>query len=154
MARLVPPFLEALGLTDVTLAGDDTGGALCQFAIDTDPGRIGRLVLTTGGDFDQFPPRGIHPADLLDVSTRLGRFSRPVLLLWDTGDRVFKPPLARRRAAAFPDARPVEVGGGHTFLRSTSRTASPARSAPSWSPPGAQRPIGAPPARRSSRQAG
>jgi pimeloyl-ACP methyl ester carboxylesterase len=60
--------------------------------------------------------RGIHPADLLDVSTRLGRFTRPVLLLWGTGDRFFPLPLARRLAAAFPGARLVEVDGGHTFL--------------------------------------
>jgi pimeloyl-ACP methyl ester carboxylesterase len=59
--------------------------------------------------------RGIRPADLVDVSTRLGRFTRPVLL-WGTGDRFFTLPLARRLAAAFPDARLVEVEGGHTFL--------------------------------------
>ncbi len=59
---------------------------------------------------------GIHPADLLDVSTRLGHFTRPVLLAWGTGDRFFKMALARRLAAAFPDARLVEVEGGRTFL--------------------------------------
>ena len=36
VARLVLSFLEALDLTGVTLAGNDTGGALCQFVIDTD----------------------------------------------------------------------------------------------------------------------
>jgi hypothetical protein len=169
----------------LTLAGNDTGGALCQFIIDTDSSRIGRLVLTNCDAFDQFPPppvslmvkliasparlwlatrplrweavrhsragygpfvrrpldaaltqrwvtrlltdagvrrdtarfmRGIRPADLLDVSTRLGRFTRPVLLHWGTGDRFFTMTLARRLAAAFPDARLVKVEGGHTFL--------------------------------------
>jgi pimeloyl-ACP methyl ester carboxylesterase len=185
VAGLVLSFLESLGLTDVTLVGNDTGGALCQFVIDTDSARIGRLVLTNCDAFDQFPPppggvmlklvsgparlwlatrplrweavrhsragygpfvtrpldpaltrrwatplltdaavrqdtarflRGIDPADLLDVSTRLGGFTRPVLLVWGTGDRFFTLPLARRLAAAFPDARLVEVEGGHTFL--------------------------------------
>ena len=60
--------------------------------------------------------RGVRPAALLDVSARLGRFTRPVLLLWGTGDRFFTLPLGRRLAAAFPDARLVEVEGGHTFL--------------------------------------
>ena len=60
--------------------------------------------------------RAVRPAGLLDVSARLGRFTRPVLLLWGTGDRFFTLPLARRLAAAFPDARLVEVEGGHTFL--------------------------------------
>lgn len=185
VARLLLSFLEALGLTDVTLVGNDTGGALCQFVIDTDSARIGRLVLTNGDAFDRFPPppggafmklgsspsrlrlmrfplrwtavrhsslgygpfvsrpldagltrrwvsplltdagirrdtarfmRGIRPADLLETSTRLGSFTRPVLLLWGTGDRFFPMPFARRLAAAFPDSRLVEVEGGRTFL--------------------------------------
>lgn len=56
VARMVLEFLEALDLTEVTLVGNDTGGALCQFAIDLDPARIGRLVLTNCDAFDVFPP--------------------------------------------------------------------------------------------------
>ncbi len=61
VARLLLSFLESLGLTDVTLAGNDTGGALCQFLIDTDSSRIGRLVLTNCDAFDQFPPPLVWP---------------------------------------------------------------------------------------------
>ena len=50
------------------------------------------------------------------MSTRLDRFTKPVLLVWGAADRFFKPDLARRLAAAFPDARLVEVDGGRTFL--------------------------------------
>jgi pimeloyl-ACP methyl ester carboxylesterase len=185
IARLVLDFLAALELTDVTLVGNDTGGALCQFVIDQDDSRIGRLVLTNCDAFDKFPPppfgllvkagrrpgrlralmstvrptwarhsvlgfgplvakpldaaltrrwitpvltdagvrrdtaafmRGIRPADLLDVSTRLAGFTKPVLLLWGAADRFFKVDLAQRLAAVFPDARLVEVDGGRTFL--------------------------------------
>jgi pimeloyl-ACP methyl ester carboxylesterase len=185
VARLLLSFLETLGLTDVTLVGNDTGAALCQFLIDTDPSRIGRLVLTNGDAFEKFPPtqiglmvklarrpsriklmvapmrwtaarhsylgygplarhpvdaaltarwitplrtdaairrdtarfmRGIRRADTLDVSTRLGAFTRPVLLVWGNRDRLFPMPFARKLAAAFPDARLVEVDGGRTFL--------------------------------------
>lgn len=56
VARRIINFLEALGLSDVTLVGNDTGGALAQFVIDTDASRIGRLVLTNCDAFDQFPP--------------------------------------------------------------------------------------------------
>jgi pimeloyl-ACP methyl ester carboxylesterase len=56
VARLILDFLAALELTDVTLVGNDTGGALCQFVIDTDATRIGRLVLTNCDAFEQFPP--------------------------------------------------------------------------------------------------
>lgn len=57
IAAIVNGFLDALGLTDVTLVGNDTGGAICQFLIDTDASRVGRLVLTNCDAFDVFPPR-------------------------------------------------------------------------------------------------
>jgi pimeloyl-ACP methyl ester carboxylesterase len=56
VARQILTFLEALDLRDVTLVGSDTGGALCQFAVDTDPERIGGLVLVNCDAFDVFPP--------------------------------------------------------------------------------------------------
>lgn len=56
LATLINDFLQALELEDVTLVGSDTGGALCQFTIDSDPSRIGRLVLTNCDAFDLFPP--------------------------------------------------------------------------------------------------
>ncbi|MGI5271389.1 alpha/beta fold hydrolase [Nonomuraea sp. CA-218870] len=56
VARQIAAFLEALDLRDVTLVGNDTGGALCQFLLDIDASRIGRLVLTNCDAFDTFPP--------------------------------------------------------------------------------------------------
>jgi pimeloyl-ACP methyl ester carboxylesterase len=56
VARLILSFLEALDLQDVTLVGNDTGGALCQFVLDTDASRIGRVVLTNCDAFESFPP--------------------------------------------------------------------------------------------------
>jgi pimeloyl-ACP methyl ester carboxylesterase len=57
IARIIIEFLAALDLTDVTLVGNDTGGAICQYLIDTDHSRIGRLVLTNCDAFDLFPPK-------------------------------------------------------------------------------------------------
>jgi pimeloyl-ACP methyl ester carboxylesterase len=184
VATLILSFLETLGLTDVTLVANDTGSALCQFLIDTDASRIGRLILTNGDALDKFPPpqialmvkvasnpsrlrmmmlpmnrtavrhsflgygplarrldaaqtarwvaplrsdagvrrdsarfmRGMRRSDLLDVSTRLSTFTRPVLLVWGASDRLFPLAFARKLAAVFPDARLVEVEGGRTFL--------------------------------------
>jgi pimeloyl-ACP methyl ester carboxylesterase len=183
VARLILDFLAKLDLHDVVLVGNDTGGALCQFALDIDPTRIGRLVLTNCDAFDKFPPapfgllfkfgrsatrlnaliqpmrsafiraaalaplsrtkldsamtktwldaalnqpevrrdaanfmKAIDPADLLDVSTRFGRFDKPVLILWGTGDRFFKPALGHRLRDAFPNAQFVEIPGGRTFV--------------------------------------
>ena len=56
VARQVIRLMEALDLRDVTLVGGDTGGALCQYLLDTDASRIGRLVLTNSDAFEQFPP--------------------------------------------------------------------------------------------------
>jgi pimeloyl-ACP methyl ester carboxylesterase len=70
VARLISEFLEALGLEEVTLVGNDTGGALCQFALDEDPSRIGRLVLTNCDGFDVFPPTTFKPLFALLRSER------------------------------------------------------------------------------------
>jgi len=67
VARQIAAFLEALDLRDVTLVGNDTGGALCQFLLDTDPARVGRIALTNCDAFDQFPP---SPFDVLFKSFR------------------------------------------------------------------------------------
>jgi pimeloyl-ACP methyl ester carboxylesterase len=185
VARLILDFIAALDLHDVTLVGNDTGGALCQFVIDTDTSRIGRLVLTNCDAFDKFPPppfgglvaigrrpgrlrfamrtmrpkalrhsmlgygglvakpldpeltarwarpcvadhavargtsrflKAMDKRELLDVSTRLGRFGKPVLLVWGAADPFFKMTLAERLRDAFADARLVTVEGARAFV--------------------------------------
>jgi len=56
VAKLISDFIEKLGLTDVTLVGNDSGGALCQMVATRHPERIGRLALTTCDAFECFPP--------------------------------------------------------------------------------------------------
>ena len=56
IARQVIAFIQALELDDVTLVGNDTGGAICQFLLDIDASRIGRVVLTNCDAFTNFPP--------------------------------------------------------------------------------------------------
>lgn len=56
IAKLVAEFLGRLGLDDVTLVGNDTGGAVVQLlAADGAPG-VGRVVLASCDAFDNFPP--------------------------------------------------------------------------------------------------
>ena len=59
---------------------------------------------------------GIDKADLLDVSTRLAAFARPVRLVWGDADRFFKVDFAHRLAETFPSAELTTVAGGLTFL--------------------------------------
>ena len=56
IARLVPQFLDRLGLQDVTLAGNDTGGALVQLLMAGGDARVTRAVLVSCDAFDNFPP--------------------------------------------------------------------------------------------------
>lgn len=55
-AKIVADFLAALDLKDVTLVGNDSGGAVSQIVVTEHPKRIGRLVLATCDAFEIFPP--------------------------------------------------------------------------------------------------
>lgn len=56
IARLAAEFLDQLDLRDVTLAGNDTGGALVQLLMAGGSDRVGRAVLVSCDAFDNFPP--------------------------------------------------------------------------------------------------
>ncbi|HEU5059303.1 MAG TPA: alpha/beta hydrolase [Kofleriaceae bacterium] len=56
VAQIIADFIRALDLDDVTLVGNDSGGALCQMAAADHPGRIARLVLTPCDALEVFPP--------------------------------------------------------------------------------------------------
>ena len=62
VAHLVADLIEHLDLRDVTLVGNDSGGAMSQMLLAERPERIGRLVLTNCDTADNFPP---FPFDLL-----------------------------------------------------------------------------------------
>jgi pimeloyl-ACP methyl ester carboxylesterase len=61
IAALISSFLEALDLDDVTIVGNDSGGAMSQVLVTRHPQRIGRLVLTNCDTHENFPP-GIFKA--------------------------------------------------------------------------------------------
>ena len=56
IARLVSEFIAELDLDDVTIVGNDSGGAVSQILVTEMPERIGRLVLTNCDCFEKFPP--------------------------------------------------------------------------------------------------
>jgi len=56
IGRLVAEFLDRLDLRDVTIVGNDTGGALVQLLMADGNPRIGRAVLASCDAFDNFPP--------------------------------------------------------------------------------------------------
>ncbi|WP_112245214.1 alpha/beta fold hydrolase [Kribbella monticola] len=56
IARLVAELLDRLDLDDVTLVGNDTGGALVQLLLRANTERVGRIVLVSCEAFDNLPP--------------------------------------------------------------------------------------------------
>jgi pimeloyl-ACP methyl ester carboxylesterase len=64
LARIVADFLAALDLEDVTLVGNDTGGAISQLVAVDHPERLGRLVLTPCDAYDNFLPPMFRPLQL------------------------------------------------------------------------------------------
>jgi pimeloyl-ACP methyl ester carboxylesterase len=86
IAAIVDSFLAALDLDDVTIVGNDSGGAMSQVLVTRHPQRIGRLVLTNCDTHENFPP-GIFKAmppiaklpggmELLAAPFRIGALAR------------------------------------------------------------------------------
>jgi len=184
MAQTVRDFLQALDLQQVTLVGNDTGGAITQYVLDSGEPRVVRAVLMNCDAFDTFPPfpfnailsllkldwlakviasqmrltalrhswlgfgllsknlpadltrswltpirvdagvradlvqflRNVRPAELNAVTPRMSAVTKPVTVLWGMADRVFRPTLGRRLAAAFANSDFVEVPNARTLL--------------------------------------
>jgi pimeloyl-ACP methyl ester carboxylesterase len=65
LAKIIADFLEQLDLRDVTLVGNDTGGALSQLVAVHHPDRLGRLVLTPCDAYENFLPPMFRPLQVL-----------------------------------------------------------------------------------------
>jgi pimeloyl-ACP methyl ester carboxylesterase len=97
VAQLVADFLAALDLHDVTLVGNDTGGAICQLVIARHPERITRLILTNCDAFEQFFPPLISP---FHYGARLFGVQFANMLAWvlhaQSARRLFLATISRR----------------------------------------------------------
>ncbi len=125
VAATIASFLEALDLDDVTIVGNDSGGAMSQVLVSRHPERIGRLALTNCDTHENFPP-GVFKAlpalaklpgamTALLAPVRIGALARaafkpfartpiPADLVASWVDPVLHDPAVRR------DARKVTVG--------------------------------------------
>jgi pimeloyl-ACP methyl ester carboxylesterase len=75
LARFLDDFCEALGLADVDIVANDSGGAITQVLAANYPGRLHTLTLTNCETEGNFPPKALLPAVLaarLGLITRLG----------------------------------------------------------------------------------
>lgn len=76
VAQAVLELLDRLALQDVTLVGNDTGGALVQLIAAGEAARVGRIVLVSCDAFENFPPPMVKPLLLA------GRLSAPLFGLF------------------------------------------------------------------------
>ncbi len=91
VAAIIASFLEALELEDVTIVGNDSGGAMSQVLVTRHPERIGRLVLTNCDTHENFPP-GIFKAmpPLAKLPGAMPLMAAP-FRIGAVGRRAFKP---------------------------------------------------------------
>jgi pimeloyl-ACP methyl ester carboxylesterase len=109
VAALIDSFLAALDLDDVTIVGNDSGGAMSQVLATRHPERIGRLVLTNCDTHDNFPP-GIYKT---------------------------MPPLAKLPGAISLIAAPFRIGSiARAGYRPFAKTPFPPELIASWVAPG------------------
>ena len=60
-ARMIVQFLDALGVHQVDLVANDSGGAIAQIFAAASPGRVRTLTLTNCDVHDNWPPPAIAP---------------------------------------------------------------------------------------------
>jgi pimeloyl-ACP methyl ester carboxylesterase len=108
VAATIASLLEALDLDEVTIVGNDSGGAMSQVLVTRHPERIGRLLLTNCDTHENFPP-GIFKA---------------------------MPPLAKLPGGMTALAAPFRVGAlARAAFKPFARTPIPAELVASWMRP-------------------
>jgi pimeloyl-ACP methyl ester carboxylesterase len=60
-AEILVEAIDCLGLTDVHLVGNDSGGAICQVMVAIAPQRFASLILTNCDTLGNMPPAGFAP---------------------------------------------------------------------------------------------
>jgi pimeloyl-ACP methyl ester carboxylesterase len=60
-AQMIVDFMDALGLAEADLVGNDTGGAITQMVAANTPGRVRSLTLTNCDTHDNWPPPPFQP---------------------------------------------------------------------------------------------
>jgi pimeloyl-ACP methyl ester carboxylesterase len=88
VAGIVAEVLAALGLDDVVLVGNDSGGVVSQLVAVHHPERLGALVLTSCDAFEHFPPPILDPV----------LFAAKSRMLFRAAVQAMRLPTVRRRA--------------------------------------------------------
>lgn len=95
------------GVATVVARGLDPEREQSFFGRVRDPRVAGDLVAAAAG---------FRPELLVEASAAIGRFARPVMLIWGDADEFFPVGHAQRLAADFPDATLITVPGAKTWV--------------------------------------
>jgi pimeloyl-ACP methyl ester carboxylesterase len=71
-ARMLIEFLDALGIAELDLVGNDSGGGIAQILATNAPSRIRSLTLTNCDTHDNWPPAAFMPIVELGKAGRFG----------------------------------------------------------------------------------
>ncbi|MBO3746027.1 alpha/beta fold hydrolase [Streptosporangiaceae bacterium NEAU-GS5] len=94
LADLTAGFCDALGLDEVDLVANDTGGAIAQVFATRHPGRVRTLTLTNCDVHDNVPPEAFKPTVELAAAGELAHL----------GAALVADPALLRRAPALSDS--------------------------------------------------
>jgi pimeloyl-ACP methyl ester carboxylesterase len=124
LAGMIAGVMEQLDLRDVTLVGNDTGGALCQLVVAHHPERLAALVLTTCDAYEHFPPPALKPMLLLPRSRRIGDAFLRLGKFAPVRDALIAPVNKRRskeRSQAWVEPLSTDAGVRRDVLRFIAR---------------------------------
>jgi pimeloyl-ACP methyl ester carboxylesterase len=116
-ARMIGEFLDALGVDQVDLVGNDSGGGIAQIFAATNPARIRSLTLTDCDAHDNWPPDAFKP--FVEMVAAGGLRATLEAMLADK--EVYRSPGALGPAYEHPDR--VTDATIETYLRPFLRTA-------------------------------
>ena len=112
LAQLLRDFISALGLSGVTIVGNDTGGAICQVVLGGDTSRIGAAVLTNCDAVRRVPAPGPRTTLPRAAPSRAGRRPRPGAPVGKGAARPARLRAAVQRAARSGPHRQLDATAG------------------------------------------
>jgi len=107
-AGMLAAFIDALGIDQVDLVANDSGGGISQIFAANNPGRIRSLVLTNCDTHDNYPPKALDALFGIVKAGGLGAFGKQMLENGDVARGAF--------AVAYEDAAFLSDDLIHTYL--------------------------------------
>lgn len=134
LADAVGAVIEGVGLSDIHLVGNDTGGAVSQVVLTRDPTRFATFALTNCDTEGNFPPRAFLPA-VWAAKAGLFPLSKPLVRLPKIAKQIYR--TGYQNVSAVPDDVIIDYltpilgsAEGARFMRALLLSMSPEQLAP------------------------